>query len=101
VSNDKILKTTPPFSSDSFSVWFYLRPLIYLDLSIVQGDKYEYTYFYMVDIQLDQHHLWKMLSFIQCIILSLSKIRCSYVDMWDSFCVFNSIPLINLFVLCQ
>jgi hypothetical protein len=41
-----------------------LRPLIYLDLSFVQGDKYgSIIIFLHIDSQLDQYHLLKMLSF--------------------------------------
>jgi hypothetical protein len=42
----------------------YQRSLIHLDLSFVQGDKYESVYILLhTDIQFDQHHLLKTLFF--------------------------------------
>ena len=45
------------------------------------GDKYESIFILLhADIQLDQHHLLKMLSFFHCMVLdSLSKIECPEV----------------------
>jgi hypothetical protein len=41
-----------------------LRSLSHLDLSFVQGDEYgSICILLLIDIQLDQHHLLKMLSF--------------------------------------
>jgi hypothetical protein len=69
----------PSFSSIKFKVsGFMLRSLIYLDLSIVQDDKYGSIFIFLhVNSQLDQQHLLKMLSFFNCIFLaSLSNIKC-------------------------
>ena len=58
-------RISPTFSSVRFSLsGFMLRSLIYLDLSFVQGDKYESIWILLhADIQFDQYHLLKMLSF--------------------------------------
>ena len=62
----------PTFSSIRFTVsGFMLRSLIHLNLSFVQGDRYGSIFILLhADIQLDQHHLLKMLSFIRCIFLA-------------------------------
>jgi hypothetical protein len=90
----------PTFSSIRFTVsGFMLRSLIHLDLSFVQGDKYwsifilQYT-----DSQLDQHHLLKMLSFFPLYIFGFFVKDQVSVSVWFYFCVFNSIPLINMSV---
>ena len=72
-----------------------LRSLIHLDLSFVQGDKYGSICILLhADIQLDQHHLLKMLSFFHCMVLaSLSKYRCPWVYGFVSFWVFDTILL--------
>jgi hypothetical protein len=45
-----------------------LRSLIYMDLSLGKYERYgPFSIFLHVDIQLDQHHLLKMLSFCHCI----------------------------------
>jgi hypothetical protein len=75
-------KLFPTFSSIRFSQpYFTLRSLTQLDLSFVQGDRYGSICILLhADIQLDHHHLLKMLSFFHCIVLaSLSKIKCLYV----------------------
>ena len=69
----------PTFSSIKFSVPdSMLRSLIHLDFSFVQGNKYGSICILLhADIQVDQHHLLKMLSFFHCMVLaSLSKIKC-------------------------
>ena len=74
-----------PLSLLRFSVSSFL--LIYLDLSCVQGDKYGTIYILLlVDIQLNQHNLLKMLSFF----------KCPYV--WVYFWVFDSTSLIYVSV---
>ena len=70
-------RISPTLSSMRLSVsGFKLRTLIYLDLSFLQGDKYGSIFTHLhADIQLEQHHLLKMLSFFHCMVLaSLSKI---------------------------
>jgi hypothetical protein len=55
---------------------FMLRSLIHLNLIFVQGNKYGYIFILIcVDIQLVQHHLLKMHSLFQCIILSSFQIN--------------------------
>ena len=60
-----------------------LRSLIHLNLSLVHGDKYG-SFFILLhaDIQLNQNHLLKMLSFFHCMSLaSLEKSGvCKCVD---------------------
>ena len=60
------------FSSIKFSVYgFMLRSLIHLDLSFVHGDKYGSVLILpQADIQFDQHHLLKVLSFFSSVYLS-------------------------------
>ena len=55
----------PSFSSIRFSIsGFMLKSLIHMDLSFVQDEKYGSMCILLhADIQLDQHHLLKMLSF--------------------------------------
>jgi hypothetical protein len=68
----------PIFFFISFSVSSFMwRSLIYLDLSFVQGDKNGSICILLhADLQLDQHHLLKMLSFFHYMFLaSLSKIK--------------------------
>ena len=71
----------------SFSVsGFIWRSLNHLDLTFLKGNKNgSICIFLHADFQLNQHHLLKMLSFFQWIVLApLSKIKCPYV------CRFNS-----------
>ena len=87
-------KVFPTFSSMKFSVSsFMLSSLVHLDLSFVQDDKYRSMFILLhVDIELAQHHLLNMFSFLHYMVMaSLSKMKCP-------FCVFYSITLINLFV---
>ena len=68
----------PTFSPIRFIVsGFLLRSLIHLDLSFVQGDKYGFIFIFQhTDCYLDQPHLLKVLSFINCVFKAyLSKIR--------------------------
>ena len=94
------------FSYSRFGVYYFmLRSLIHLDLSFVQGDKYGSICILLhADIQLDQHHLLKMLSFFHCMVLaSLSKSQVS-VGVWDSFWVFNLIlfhPSVSIQIPCS
>ena len=76
---------------------FNFRSLIYLDLSFVQANRCRSIYILLhIDIQLDQNHLLKMLSFCHCIVLaSLLKIKCPYVCGFISG-LFYSILLITL-----
>jgi hypothetical protein len=75
------------FSSIRFSICgFMWKSLIHLDLSFVQGDRYGYIFnflhthifnFLHIHCQLDQHYLFKMLSFFHCVFLaSMLKIKC-------------------------
>jgi hypothetical protein len=72
----------PSFSSAGFSIPdLMLRCLIHLDLSFVQGNQHGSSFILLqAPIQFYQNHLFKTLSFIQCVFLaSLLKIRCLYV----------------------
>jgi hypothetical protein len=56
-----------------------LMSLIHLDLNFVKGIKYGSIYIFVrADIQFEQHYLWKMLSFFQCVFLTslYKKTRC-------------------------
>ena len=56
---------------------FMLRSKIHLDLSFVQGKYGPICIPLHADSQLDQHHLWKMLSFFYGMVLvSLPNIKC-------------------------
>ena len=63
----------PTFFSNRFSESsFLLISLIHVDLSFMHGDKYGYIFILIhANIQLDQHHLSKIISFSQCILLGL------------------------------
>ena len=51
--------------------WIYVESLIHLNLSFVQGDRYGSICILLhADIQLGQHHLLKILSFLNCIVLA-------------------------------
>lgn len=69
----------PTFSSIMFRVSW--NSLIYLDLSFVLGDKYGSIYILLhSDIQLDQHYLLKILSFIPLYTYAFFiKVRCQYL----------------------
>jgi hypothetical protein len=58
-----------------------LRSLIHLDFMLAQGDKYGSICILLhANIQLDQHHLLKMLSLFHCVVLAyLQKIKCLLV----------------------
>ena len=92
------LRLFPTFFSISFSVsGFMWSSLIYLDLSIVQGDENRSICILLhANCQLSQHHLLKMLSFFPL------DGFCSFVNdqvtigVWVHFCVFSSIPFIYL-----
>lgn len=70
-----------------------LRFLIHMELSVVQSDKYgSINSLLHADIQFDQHHSLKMLSFVHCIFMaSLSKLRHPLVFDTDLGLQFNSI----------
>jgi hypothetical protein len=77
-----VFEAISQFSSIRFSIsGFMLSSLFHLQLNFVQGDKYRSICILLhVDLLLDQHHLFMMVSFIQCMILaSLSKIKCAYM----------------------
>jgi len=72
------LRLFTTFSSISLSVsGFMWRSLIHLDLSFVQGDNNGSICILLhTDLQLNQHHFSKMLSFFHCMVLGpLSKIK--------------------------
>ena len=93
----------PTFFSIKFSVsGLMLRSLIYLNLSFVQPDKYRsiFSFLHIVS-QLDQHHLFKMLSFFPlCIFGFFVKVQV-FISVWLYFCAYNSILLINYLFLYQ
>lgn len=77
-----------------------LRSLIHLESSFAQGDRDRSIFIVLhVAVQLDQYHLLKALSFLQCAVWALSKVRCPYyvwlcsvfqfyfIDQYDYFCV--------------
>jgi len=73
------------------------RSLIHLDLSFVQGDKNRSICILLhVDLQLNQHHLLKMLSFFLLDGFSSFVKDQVIIGVWVNFWVFNSIPLIYL-----
>jgi hypothetical protein len=76
-----------------------LRPLIHLDLSFVQGEKYGTIFILLhTDMQLGKPRLLKMLSFFPLYIFGIFvKIKVT-VSVWFYFWVFNSIPSINMSV---
>ena len=72
----------PTFSSIRFIIsGFMWGSLIHLDLSFVQGDKNGSMWIFLhAHLQLNQHHLLKMLSFLHWIVSApLSKIKWPYV----------------------
>jgi hypothetical protein len=94
------LRLFPTLFSMRFSVSsFILRSLIHLGLVFQQCDNNESRCILLhADIQLEQHHLLKMLSFFRTVwfVPSLSKINCPQICVY--FWVFNFIPSINLSV---
>jgi hypothetical protein len=91
------------FYSIRFSVsGFMLRSLIHLDLSFVQGDRCGSICILLhADIQLEQHHLLKMLS---SFLLSMSGFFIKnyvFIGVWIYIWVFYLISLINRLFLCQ
>jgi hypothetical protein len=89
----------PTFSSVRLSVpGFLLSSLIHLDLSFVQGDKCECICILLhSDIQFDQNHLLKMLSFFHCIVLaSYKKNQVSvfvYIYVWVFSLIFERLNI--------
>jgi hypothetical protein len=86
----------PTFFYISFSVsGFMWRFLTHVDLSFVQGDRNgSICILPHADLQLNQHHLLKMLSFFHWMVLApLLKIT---IVVWVHFWVFSSAPLIYL-----
>jgi hypothetical protein len=88
--------------SKKFSVFgFMLRCLLHLDLCFVQGDKYRSIFISLhVIIELDQHHLLKMLSYFHCMVLAfffLIKNQVS-IGLWVYVWVFDLIPLVSMSV---
>jgi len=81
------------FSSISLSISVFMwRSSIHLHLNFVKGDKNGSICLLHVDLQLNQHHLSKMLSFFHWMVLApLSK--SSSKDTWVNFWDFNSIAL--------
>jgi hypothetical protein len=72
-----------------------LRSLIHLDLSFVQDDECSSICILLhADVQLEQCHLLKMLSFIQCMFLACVKSQLP-IDVWVYFQTFHLIPLIQ------
>jgi hypothetical protein len=90
------------FSSIRFSVSGVMwSSLIHLDLSFVQGDKNGLICIrLLVDCQLNQHHLLKMLSFFTLDDFSFFVNDHMVIGVWVHFWVFSSIPLIDLSVNC-
>jgi hypothetical protein len=90
----------PSFSSISFSVsGFMWNSLIHLDFRFVQRDKNGSICILTHDNrQLSQQHLWKMLSFIHCMVFSFLVKDQETIGVWVHFWVFNSITLIYLSV---
>ena len=86
------------FSSIRFSVFsFMLRSLIHLDLSFVQGDKYGSICILLhVVIQLDQHHLFKML-FSPLYNFCFSVKNQVFIGVRIYVWVFDLIPLVHVY----
>ena len=80
-------------ASNSFMVW----SLIHLDLMFLQGNKYGSIFIFLHKAsQLDQHDLFKLLSYFHCIILAFFVKDQVLVTVCFYFGVFSSIPLINM-----
>jgi hypothetical protein len=76
---------------------FMWRSLIHLDLSFVQGDKNGFICVLLhADLQLNRHHLLKMLSFFPLDGFSSFVKDHVTIGVWVHFWVFNSILLIFL-----
>ena len=87
-------------SSIRFSVSYFMLIIVFnLKLSFVQGDKYGFIFIFQhTDCKLEHHHLLKILSFFHHIyIYLLSKYQVS-INVWFSFWIFSSSPLIHLSV---
>jgi hypothetical protein len=86
-----------PTFSVSFTVsGFMWRSLIYLDLSFGQREKNGSICILLhADLELNQQHFLKMLSFFHLIVLAPLKDQVTK-GVWVNFWVFNSIPLIFL-----
>ena len=62
------------------SLYLCLISFIHLDLSFVQGDRYgSICILLYTDIQLDEHYLLKILSFLHCVFWALSNIKWPFV----------------------
>jgi hypothetical protein len=71
--------------------------LIQLNMSFVWGEKYASICILLhVDIQLDQHHLLKILSFFNYMVLTSFSKKQTSIGVWIYFWVFDSIPLITM-----
>ena len=100
----KLSPVPTSFSCVRFSVFsFMLRSLIYLDLSFVQGNKYGFIFILLhEDMQLIQHHSFKMLSFFSLyffhyVFVSLLKNQVS-LGVWVYFRVLDLNLLISMSV---
>jgi len=70
---------------------------MHLDLGFVQGDKHGSICILLhADLQLNQHHLLKMLSFVLLDGFSSFVKDQVTIGVWVHFWVFNSVPLIYL-----
>jgi len=88
------------FSSISLSVSGLMwRSLVHLDLSFVQGDKHGSICILLhVALQLNQHHLLKMLSFFPFDGFGSFVKNQVTIGVWVHFWVFNSVQLVYLSV---
>jgi hypothetical protein len=88
------------FASLSFSVsGFMWSSLIYLDLTLIQGDRNGSILILLHDNrQLWQHHLLKLLSFFPLDSFSSLVKEQVTIGVWVHLWVFNSIPLVYLSV---
>lgn len=93
-----LYKVLPIFSSSRFSIsGCKLKSLIYLQLTFVQGDRYESNFILLkMSIQFLQYHLLKTLSFFQCTFLDCQITGILYAHVWVFY--FISIGYVSVFI---
>lgn len=96
-------RISPTFSSMRISVsGFMLISLTDFELDFVHGDKYGFICIFLhAYFQFDQHYLFQMPSFFQCVFLDFfkSKIRCIYVCGFTSG--FSILFHCSMFLFCD
>ena len=90
-------------SSIRFSVSYFMLIIVFnLKLSFVQGDKYGFIFIFQhTDCKLEHHHLLKILSFFHRFFFFFFWFfvkNLGSINIWFSFWIFSSSPLIHLSV---